>query len=202
MLEKDLFPPLKKHFKELGYKVYAEVPTRYHTVDFVAVKGKEQIAVEMKVRFNNNVIYQAFKNCHDFTKSYIATPIKPDKNSNLLEWCLKGGLGIFQIKRKKIILKILEARINQILTPYDFSTFKESDNDEAGIQFNRGKSSAFVVLDRVKDYVSKHQRAGWREIYANVQNHYSSHRSLAISMKQWKGFDLEKFKISLFRIKS
>ena len=40
MLEKYLYKPLKKYFKDRGYRVYPEVPiNKINSVDFVAVRG-------------------------------------------------------------------------------------------------------------------------------------------------------------------
>lgn len=60
--EKELFPPLKKYFNDRGYKVFVEVPCQYRCIDFVAVNDDEQIAVEMKISLNKQVVNQAYNN--------------------------------------------------------------------------------------------------------------------------------------------
>ena len=204
--ESDLFFPLKKYFNELGYKVFAEVPSAYRCVDFVAVKDGEHIAVEMKTGFTKGVVYQADTNALSFHKSCVAYPVKKakifNKNTNerdgeKYDHCSCCGIGILQILPRGTIFEALEAKTHKPYKEYDFSTFEENDNDEAGLPFQKGVSSAFVVLDRIKSYVKENPKAGWQEIYENIQHHYSSKASLSGSMSQWKGFNLEAFKKSI-----
>lgn len=198
MKEKELFPPLKKYFNELGFKVFTEVPNHYRSIDFVAVRDKEQIAVEMKISFTKDVVRQASMNTFHFLKSYVAIPKrKINENNHKYDWCISKGIGILQVYPLGTIFEFLKARKNEVNKLYDFSTFEERDGDEAGIPFNRGVSVAYVVLDRVKKYVTEHPTANWEEIYQNVQNHYSHKQSMAQSMTQWKGFSLVRFKESL-----
>lgn len=212
MKEKDLFPPLKKHFKDLGYMVYAEVPSNFRGVDFVAVKGNEQIAVEMKLTFNNIVYYQATTNHYHFGKSYIAFPRKElllidncneywklsEKMRLIIEWCLISGIGILQIiPPHNIIVEVLEGRYKKPYEIYDFSQYKENDNDEAGLPYQKGVSAGYYELKLIKEYIRNNPDASWKEIYNNVQNHYSSPQSLSGSMSQWRGFSLIEFKKSL-----
>lgn len=209
--ESDLFPPLKKYFNELGYKVFTEVPYYSRSVDFVATKGDDHIAVEMKLHFNKEVIYQAGQNIMTFGKSYVAYPVKKGTiyENNEVYWklresvrdkyenCRMRGIGILQILPHGTIFTTLEAKYQKPYRVFDFSTFEESVDDEAGLPCQKGVSSAFVVLDRIEKYVTEHPEANWKEIYENVQNHYSSKASLSGSMSGWKGFNLEAFKRTL-----
>lgn len=204
-LEKDLFAPLKKYFNEAGYKVFTEVPNHYRCIDFVAVKGDEQIAVEMKMHFNIQVIRQAGQNVRCFQKSYIAVPTNnPDKfvekyrNHKLMQYVLQYKLGMLLLFKHGNVVEFLEGITQPPHQIYDFSTFEENEFDEAGLPFQKGKSTAFIALDRIKKYVTEHPHADWKEIYDNVQTHYASHQSLRSSMTQWKGFSLEGFKHHLF----
>ncbi len=208
--ESDLFPPLKKYFNELGYKVFAEVPCIYRNVDFVAVRKGEHNAVEMKTGFTKGVVYQAYTNISSFHKSCIAYPVKKAKIFNKdtnkrdgekYDTCFSNGIGILQILPHGTIFEALEAKAHKPYKEYDFSTFETNDNDEAGLPCQKGISAAFVVLDRIKNYVKKHPKADWQEIYENVQHHYSSKASLSGSMSRWKGFNLEAFKKSIKLLK-
>lgn len=204
MLEKDLFPPLKKYFKELGYKVYAEVACGYRGIDFVAVKGNDQIAVEMKTSFNFQVIRQATTNTYSFGKSYVAYPVKKFKifkepiNEKLAEKynrCIRQGIGIIQIVQPHdIIFEALEAEYNKPYRLFDFSQYEENENDEAGLPYQKGVSEGYYELKAIKEYVRKNQNATWKEIFNNVQNHYSSPSSMSGSMSQWRGFRLNDYK--------
>lgn len=212
MKEKDLFPPLKKSFKELGYTVYAEVPYFYRGIDFVAVKGEDHIAVEMKMSFSHKVISQANLNSGGFGKNYVAFPVKKPilynddlwKREKLLEkfeLCRKMGIGIYQVLPSGIIFEAMEARYKKPYRIFDFSQYEENDNDEAGIPCQKGVSMGYMELKAIKAYVQENPNASWREIYENVQNHYSSPSSLSGSMSQWRGFTLREYKRSLKLIK-
>lgn len=208
--EKDLFPPLKKSFKSKGYTVFAEVPCNYRGVDFVAVNGDDHIAVEMKLSFNDEVVRQAQGNIYTFGKSYVAFPVmKPflvhtddfwelsDKIQKRVGWCQKVGIGILQVMRCGTIFEALEAVPKNRYRVFDFSQYQESDDDEAGLPYQKGVSAGYRELLAIEAYVRNKPDASWKEIYTNVQNHYSSHTSLAGSMKQHRGFSLPEFKKSI-----
>ncbi len=210
MRESELFPPLKKHFKRLGYKVYAEVPVNYRGVDFVAVKGSEQISVEMKLHFNRGVVWQANQNTGSFPYSYVAYPVKKftvfddeqywelrESTRLHVDHCMNWGIGILQVLPHGTIFKALEAKENKIQRPFDFSLYKERKDDEAGLPYQKGVSAGHYELKLIRAYIKKHPNTNWKEIYENVQNHYSSPQSLSGSMGQWRGFSLAEFKKSL-----
>ena len=197
MREKDLFPALKKRFKEQGYTVYAEVPSFGRGVDFVAVKDNEHIAVEMKLHFNNEVVMQANYNTGSFHKSYIAYPVRNAVLFHNAEvyWklregvrariglCEGNGIGVLQIVGEHhLIFEALEAKENKPWKLYDFSNFTESDEDEAGLPCQKGVSAGYYELEGIKKYVAGHPDAKWKEIYENVYNHYSSPASMAGAM--------------------
>lgn len=85
MKEIELYPYLKNHFAQLGYKVYAEVlvkeSSRY--VDAVAIDEKNEriITFELKTSYNQEVIKQALFNANIFHQSYVVIP-KPKKKIN------------------------------------------------------------------------------------------------------------------------
>jgi len=213
MREAELFTPLKKHFKNQGYKVYAEVPCWGRGIDFVAVKDDHHIAVEMKLSFNNKVISQAYGAKIAFHEAYVAFPVKkhfladphdnekfwalPERLRNKIDACRTRGIGIIQILPQGTIFTAMESRRETPYRVFDFSQYFESDNDEAGLPCQKGVSAVYMELKAIKEYVRSHPRADWKEIFANVQNHYSSPSSLAGSMSQWRGFRLGEFKKSL-----
>jgi hypothetical protein len=209
--EKELFPPLKKYFNSLGYKVYAEVPYYFRGIDFVAVKEGHHIAVEMKMAFTHKLIWQAHQNRSGFHEICIAYPVKQpmiftnadqywklsEKIRKKVEHCRNWGIGIFQVLPKGTIFSTMEAESRNPHRVFDFSQYTESDDDEAGLPYQKGVSAGYYELEAIKAYVRQYPNADWKEIYANVQNHYSSPASLAGSMRQWRGFQLQEFRKSL-----
>lgn len=213
--ESELFPPIKKYFKDLGYKVYAEVPSYFRNVDCVAVKENEHIAVEMKLRFNDDVFHQASSNRYSFHKSYVAFPVKKailcgtengdiywnfkEKLRRRIDWCRNYGIGILEVVgTHQIVFESMEGKYNLPKKVYDFSTFSESDNDEAGIK-NSPNSSAKVVIERIKKYVREHPKTNWNELHIKIQHHYAHKNSFKNSITIMHGFDLEAFRETLMR---
>lgn len=214
MKEKDLFPRLKKHFKDKGYSVFAEVACYGRGVDFVAVKGAEHIAVEMKLRFSREVLSQAFGNKISFGLSYCAYPVKkavlldpnnhenywklPERLRQKIDYCKQRGIGVLQlVGEHQIVFEAIEAVYEKPYKAFDFTHYIESESDEAGLPHQKGVSTGYYELIAIKAYVVKNPQAKWSEIYKNVYNHYSSPSSLASSMKSWRGFSLPEFKKTL-----
>ena len=77
MPETDLYPPVKKLLTDMGYEVKAEVLD----ADVFGVKGRETVAVELKLSLNLDVIVQAALRQKVADKVYIAVP--PAKRSGL-----------------------------------------------------------------------------------------------------------------------
>lgn len=207
MRETDLFPPLKKYFKEQGYSVFAEVACFYRGVDFVAVKSDDHIAVEMKLSFNWQVVRQARDNIISFGSSYVAFPVKKarilggekmnKRDAEKYEHCVSRGIGILQVLPQGTIFEALPCRYQKPYRVFDFSQYQENEHDQAGLPCQKGVSEGYYELEAIKAYVRKNPLANWKEIFANVNNHYSSHTSLAGSMSQWRGFSLAEFKKSI-----
>lgn len=209
--EQDLFPIIKKSFKERGFAVYAEVAHYLRGIDLVAVKPEEHIAVELKMTFNNHLIRQAGWDTTSFDKVYIAFPVsKPVLYHNdetywkikesvraRYDRCVAQGIGIFQILPSGVIFEALEAKQQEYLKRMDFSHYTEGEDDIGGLPSQKGVSAGYYELESIKDYVRAHPEARWQEIFDNVHTHYSNHRSLAGAMRQWRGFSLQEFKKTL-----
>lgn len=213
-VEADLYPLVKKSFKADGYAVYAEVACNYRGVDMVAEKGEEQIAIELKLTFNDKVVQQARGNKHFFDKSYIAFPVKkpiyfenPDVFAKLREsvqWryevCRKMGIGILEVLPSGVVFEVLEAQQlerNKHIRRLDLTHYIDADDDVGGLPYQRGVSEGYHELEAIKRYVTEHPTASWKEIFSAVSNHYSSPQSMAGAMRQWRGFSLAEFKHGL-----
>ena len=60
LLETDLYEPIRDYLVAQGYTVRGEV----HDCDVTATKGEELIVVELKLRFNMELLYQALSLIH------------------------------------------------------------------------------------------------------------------------------------------
>jgi hypothetical protein len=95
--ETDLFAPLADFLRREGYDVYAEVLG----TDIAARRGGELLLVEMKLRFNLDVLLQASARQGAGDKTYIAVPCcgakRPPKWSALKDILRRLGLGLFLV---------------------------------------------------------------------------------------------------------
>lgn len=161
MLEKDLYPYIKKYFNDFGYKVYPEIRYGDSQVDLVAVKGIEQIAVELKTSFNNYVIRQATRNINAFGKSYIAFPVNKLKcfefeNENLtkFDWdkywlCVESGIGILEVLPHGTVCEVLIGDFFPHRYLYDFTGYKFDENEIGGVK-TTGPRKPYLPMYRVR----------------------------------------------------
>lgn len=209
--EADLFPIIKKSFKEQGYTVFAEVACMYRGVDMVAIKDDEHIAIELKTAFNDHLLRQASWNLNHFDKSYVAYPVKKaiffheaddfwklrETTQSKYLYCERRGIGILQVLPSGVIYEALEPKIQKPFRKLDLQHYVESDDDVGGLPYQKGVSEGYHELESIKKYVTKNPSASWQEIFDNVSNHYAHAQSLAGSMRTWRGFSLAEFKKSL-----
>lgn len=99
VLETDLYPPIEKFLKKKGYTVHAEVLLS----DISAVKGGELLVVEMKTRFNIEVLLQAVRRQEAADSVFIAVPVHPTRRyparwSDIKRICRRLGIGIMLIR--------------------------------------------------------------------------------------------------------
>lgn len=79
--EVDLYEPIKTFFVEQGYDVYGEV----NDCDVVAVRGEELVIIELKLRFNLDLVMQATKRQRLTNQVYVAIP-KPNYSLRSQKW--------------------------------------------------------------------------------------------------------------------
>ena len=72
--ETDLYEPVAEYLRSLGYEVRGEV----RSIDLVARKGKEIIAVELKLAMGLDLILQAVQRQKSTDSVYVAVPARND----------------------------------------------------------------------------------------------------------------------------
>ena len=184
--EKELYPPLKEWLNNRGYKAYTEVIN----MDVVDKRGDEYIGFELKMSCSKTVIHQAYRTKTICGKAYVVTPVMPRKEG--FAQCQKYGVGIIRINGSIEIL--LEAQewehrlIEHYLKPEHWEQMTEGD--VSGIPNLKGEGPAQCLVKEILKYLETNPKAGWKEIYKNVPNHYSNYKSLANSMRIWQRFTL------------
>lgn len=186
--EINLSKPVQEYFEGMGHKVYFEIPELQRVVDIIAIKDNLVVAVELKMGYCKKALYQARINTLFADRSYLALKSKP-REENILK-CKKLSIGILLIKGGEVIT-LLEAAKTKYgpLSGHRNSAIesceRNKDNTLAGMPCQKGVGPAIEVNRAIDEYTKLHPKAAWKEIYANVPNHYAS----AASMRQ----SIEKF---------
>lgn len=196
MKETELFNPIKDWLKAQSYKVYAEVSNPVAgtcLIDVVGVKDRLTIAIEMKLSLSKTVITQAYRARMVANKVYCAVPCDPKQKG--IEECKKYGVGILKISDKVEILLECPEENNHFFEQYsliknrNFDTMEEGV--EAGMPCEKGVGMTYDLCNAIREYQKTNPNATWKEIYKNIDNHYSSPNSMASSLRHWRGFSLK-----------
>lgn len=177
--EKELFPPIKAWLESAGFTVYTEVPLWGSNVDVVGERDDLQIAIELKMSLSRKVIHQAMRSKACTPCCYCAVPTKPRQDG--LDAAKRQGVGVLRVK---------EGKVELVLAPWSdgwrrrrkFRTGNLAPGEEAGKPNLKGEGPGQEVLRLVNEYREKNPKATWKEMYANVPNHYASYRSMQTSV--------------------
>jgi len=105
MLEKELYPPVKKYLQKEGYECYEEVKFLTRSIDLVGLKRKKIIAIELKVSNWLKALQQALT-----CRLAISAQFLHRVDIELLQ---EFGIGLIVVEEKKIefILKAKKSKI-------------------------------------------------------------------------------------------
>ena len=97
--ETDLYPPLADFLEKNGYRVHAEVVG----CDISALRDDELLVVEMKLRFNFEVVLQAVRRQEAADAVYIAVPLRgarryPPRWGLIRDLLIRLGLGALFVR--------------------------------------------------------------------------------------------------------
>ncbi|HOB34190.1 MAG: hypothetical protein GX090_04175 [Firmicutes bacterium] len=103
MKETELYQPVKNHLEKLGFLVRAEV----RNCDLTATRGKELLIVELKTRFNLDLVLQGIDRQRICSNVFLAVP-RPD-NMGTRRWrgivrlCRALGLGLMTVSSRGLV---------------------------------------------------------------------------------------------------
>ena len=195
--EVKLSRPVKEYFEALGFTVYFEIPELQRVVDIIALKDTQIIAIELKMGYCKKVLRQSRLNCLFADRSYIAIKSKP-RSENILN-CRKNNIGILLV-RGTLIEVLSEAVENHPSAHWRESVIescrRNEGNNIAGLPCQKGIGHAIDVNKTVGEYLKVNPDATWKQIFANVPNHYASPASMRQSLERHRHFEylLEKYK--------
>jgi hypothetical protein len=193
--EIDLSKPVADWLRKRGFVVYSEVPFLTRCLDMVGIKSDDIIVIELKMSLTEKVIRQALVARIATDKVYVGVPTNPKSTS--IDKCRKYHIGILKINQEiEEILRPTQAKCKfKSATEHLIENAKAQEpSDIAGLPTLKGIGPAQAVAAFIKGYVNEHPKAGWKEIYENVPNHYSNHKSMAGAMNNWCGLRLSDLK--------
>jgi hypothetical protein len=149
--------------------------------------------VELKVKYSQKVVRQAVR-CQLATSDiYVAVTTNPTDET--LGVCQKYGIGFLKVSDTvKLILQP-----HQVVDTWRNASKHLVSNccepgDDAGLPCMSGCGPAQAVGECVKQYVEENPQATWKQIFANVPNHYSNYQSMAGAMNGYLGLSLSKLR--------
>ena len=180
--ETDLYPAVKAWLLAQGCtKVVPEVPICFSKIDAMGVSEADVFGVEMKLCLTDKLIHQANDLQLYANRSYAAIGSKPRRDS--LERVRELGIGLLRVNGE-VVEVLLNPSPKFKPNPFYIAQAREkvahmSDAGGGGAPCLDGVGPARECKARVEDYLKEHPAAKWKEIYANVPNHYASAKNMA-----------------------
>lgn len=192
--EKSLAKIVVEYLESSGFDVFQEVETVNGYCDIVATKNEELFTIETKMQFSFDVLEQAKHNKKIANYTYIAVPF-PKKGSLKFkcEIATLLGIGVIVVYPDKSCELITESqRINKIKRKPKLKDWQK-DNEAGGKE--RMTSFKRLIID-INDYLILNESASFKELYENIDVHYSNYNSFRGSITKYikEGF-LKEFEI-------
>ncbi len=182
--EVKLYNPVKKLFEDYGYTVKAEIPSYGSCIDLVAYYQGCAIAVELKMSLTKGLINQAYHNTLSCDFSYVAVPTTPRN----VDRCRRYGIGIISVANGKANI-LLDAHAkdkpfwNNKERILEYCKFRDG-NVVGGLPNLKGEGPARECYKRVSNYRERNPKATWRQIFAEVPNHYANYLSMCGALRK------------------
>lgn len=182
-LECELSPHCEAWIRSRGLTPYAEVPMMGRCVDWIARDGDRVCCVEMKLGLTKDVLRQAFPLQLVTSDVWCYVGRKPRD----LTIAIQEGLGVAWFDGLRTV-EILQPAAR--LQPYDnyrdeaiHRTTGLADGGVAGKPTQLGQGPAQECFDRIAAYRDANPSAKWRDVFRDVPNHYSDHKSMQCAMR-------------------
>lgn len=180
--EAKLFLPVSDWLKSQGYTVFGECWGH----DVVAYRDDLILTVELKMSLSRKVCQQLVRAARFSNYVYAGVPTNPRKSS--LELCDLYGVGVLRIGDEVDVVR--DCPIPQRFFQADWHTqaltalkgWTPLDNQVGGVPVLKGEGAAQKCAQRVREYAIANPKAGWRDVFRDVPNHYAHHRSMRGAM--------------------
>lgn len=105
MAEVDLSPAVKRFLEAAGFVVYSEVRLGDCTIDLLGERAGELLAVELKLRASEKLLWQAQRRLTRVDSVYCGVPAAPPWFRRL---CWRAGVGVIRVDAQTAGCVILE----------------------------------------------------------------------------------------------
>lgn len=189
MLEYELSGPVTAWLTRQGFTVYTEQPPEVGggPVDVVGLRGREIVAVELKLCLTRHLIIQAWNHQLWATRSWVCVASDPKPRG--MDACKKQGVGILRVENGRVLV-LHEATKGGKEWPHAIYVERALERlalatpgGTGGRPNELGVGPAQDCQRRVDEYLKEHPGATWNQIYANVENHYASVSSMYGALK-------------------
>lgn len=170
------------------YDLYFEV----YDVDIIAKLGNILTAIEVKINLNFKVIEQAYRNKTMHHYSYIAVPYARDRQF-AYGICRDYGIGVLEVKycpirgKFQYVHETVRPKLNRKAFTKHIKLTQEDKKSVPGASGSDGttRTSFKITLEEMERYIKRHQGCTFKELFDNIDHHYSGFTSARGSTYQW-----------------
>jgi hypothetical protein len=197
MSESDLTEYIRKDYISKGYETYAEVTLNgrggkrcdlYARIEDINNENyNSTIVFEAKLNLNISVLNQLYSWKNHANLSYIIVPVT-HKNTNIRKFarilCQKLGLGLIEVNLMKNNYNItVESEYNP--NPIVPKLYEEQKEVLSSTNHTKYITSFKITLMNIDKYMSDKETASLKEIFSNIEHHYSSINSGISSIRKY-----------------
>lgn len=176
MKESDLFLPIKQYLmlSRGCEEVYGEVID----IDVLALRGEDDISVELKTSLNWRVIEQAIDRSRGCQYVYVGVPKTKQRISYVaIETLERYGLGLLTVDEQGMVQEVIRPsrQVNKSRR-YRFRDYIQEHHTKTigGVKTGEGPTAYSESIDKIKEFM---KGKGWvtaQDIAKSVKTHYSS----------------------------
>jgi hypothetical protein len=168
--EADLAAATISFFPE--WDIYCEVPFQGGSIDIFGVNGVIRMAIEAKLKFNFDVLEQAYRNRAVSTLSYVVVP-QPKKNPSFTIKVYKNyGIGILFVDKNGTVREALKPKFNRNFKKIKLESWMK--NSVAGSLHGRETAYSYAMSEITQAIKRNKGRMSFANIFSKTTYHWSS----------------------------
>ena len=178
--ESQLSNPVRRWLTDRNYTVHTEVFGH----DLAGYFQERSVIVELKTSLTTGVIRQCLR--AQTRANYVFAAVSTSPRKSGLSLASKYGIGVLRVAGGVVAMIVDATDKSWGESGKNFAkqmvNMKTSEADVGGLPCLEGRGPAQDCLKLVDEYRKSHPSATWREVFADVPNHYANPRSMAGAM--------------------